>query len=769
MNNLLEPVTESGNPVEERLKNADSGRQLFEALRQADEISQQNRTVVQAMIDGAPPYDPVALELSGAGYRYNINHGEGSALLEAALTSYTDLMDSVESLIQVKLPPNIGDSSSRVDMQDVIAEEFTSMVKDWPEFDANYQRLVTEMNTHGIGWAFFPHDEDWKWQPEGLDNTLIPRQTMATEEAIEVLIVRKPTPVHRLYKHIADETLAADLGWDVDEVKKQLVRTTRSKTDMRGWAGEWARLQRELKNNDLWVGHADAQQCTLLHAWVREFDGTYSHYIFNDELGEFLYKKRGRFQNANNAFVSFTNTISPNGTYHGTRGLAYRAFPIIQAMNRLRCAILDGTQISNTLYLQPKDNASMEEAPLLVNGPLAYLSSDFEFADVKFQNPARESLEVVRELGGLVNSNTPTYRSNSVNAGGEKTKYEVMASQELDSALSVTAVNMFYRAWAKLVKEMFRRTVAIGGSSKDFPEVKEFFSRCNERGVPAEVIKKVRCVTPMKAIGSGSVSARMVAFDEAMQLIGSFDEAGRRNVVRDRIAARMGRETADRYLPRAENPRPVIDVKIAELENAALRAGNPVEVLEGEDHFTHCESHFEAILEAEAVWEKLRQESNLDFEQLVPELEFVTRALDHVGQHIPLTGFDKRREADHAAFRKAYQNAKGRLENFLSMYQRYLRDNRRQSADELPDKGAQAGAPGSAAPVVDPQTGLTAQQAQELKYEAIKKEQRIAALREEAQVKLGLNAQEIEQRLAAKRAEADIKAASEISKLSNNK
>lgn len=756
MTNELKPMPEKGAPPEERLLDAASARKIYVSLYGADELSQQNRAVVQSMIDGAPPYDPDALTLSGAGYRYNFNDGRGASMLESALTSYTDLMDSVDTLVRVKLPMSAGDSTQRGEMQDVIAEEFSVMVKSWPEFDAYYQRLVTEMNTHGVGIAYFPKVGCWKWEPIGLDDMVFPRQTAATEEAVDVCALRRNMLVHKLYACIKDEDSASKSGWDVEEVRKQIVRASRNSDDMRGWFGEWARIQRELKNNDINTSYVVSQEVSLVHMLVREYDGTYSYYILGERTGEFLYKKRGFYKNATNAFVFFMNTVSQNGTLHGVRGMAYRMFPKIQAGNRLLCSVLDGTQISNTLFLQPDDGAAMDEPPLTVNGPIGFIAPKFRPADVKFSNPAKDSIPVMDMLNNLTVSSTPTFRSSEVTTGGEKTKYQVQAEQELGAALSVSAINMFYRSWGRLVSEMFRRVQEARSGDSYFPEVRDFYKRCAERGIEASMIKAVARVVPAKAVGAGSVSARMVAFDEAMQLKGSFDEVGRRNVVRDRLSARFGQEVADRYLPRVENPRPVIDEKIAELENGALRNGQQVVVLEGENHFVHAQIHLNAVAEATHRWEQARRDSQLDFESLVPELQFVTFALEHVAAHIEPMALDDSRVAEYKAARQGYQNFKGVLDGFLAMYQRYLRDNRRQSADEIPDDPNAVG--GQAPAQISPEVQ------QKMMEEQQKHELKIQQLREMGDVKLGLTAAEIQQRMEARKMEADIKAAAALAK-----
>ena len=133
----LIPLPESGKvKSNDRLASVQAALSLYEKLRTADELSAMNRSTVQAMLDGAAPYDNATLVASGAGFRHNLNFGEGAAILESALAAYTDLVDSVEYLASVKLPPAAGDATSRNEVEEVIAEEFHRLVRGWPEFDS---------------------------------------------------------------------------------------------------------------------------------------------------------------------------------------------------------------------------------------------------------------------------------------------------------------------------------------------------------------------------------------------------------------------------------------------------------------------------------------------------------------------------------------------------------------------------------------------------------------------------------------------------------
>jgi hypothetical protein len=115
-------------------------------------------------------------------------------------------------------------------------------------------------------------------------------------------------------------------------------------------------------------------------------------------------------------------------------------------------------------------------------------------------------------------------------------------------------------------------------------------------------------VTPLKAVGYGSSQARLLAYNEFMQMLPMLDETGRANVIRDRIAVRVGYDQVDRYAPPSAVPQRLpVDAKIAELENDSMQGGRGVTVQPGENHAVHLQIHasdavqFLAALEQNSV------------------------------------------------------------------------------------------------------------------------------------------------------------------------
>ncbi|HAW74923.1 MAG TPA: hypothetical protein DCW74_04205, partial [Alteromonas australica] len=349
----LASLDEKGKPFKSRLKDVKSALSIFENLRKADEGSSANRARVDAMFDGASPYNATRLAASGQGLKTNLNFGEAQRLLDISLSAYVDLYSSLERLVEVK--GTEGEASEISPMEDIVAEEITHLLRSWPEFHSNYLRLCNTFIKHGVGVTYFDTPDDWRFRVGSFADILIPRQTPSSEDMIDVAVGRRQYHLHELFAFIKNEDAAARVGWDVDEVKRVIMKN--ANTNGRGGSdqySDWEALQQELKNNDIHTGYQNPT-VSVLHFWVREMDGSISHYICAENKPEnFLYQKISRYEKPEHAYVMFTYGVGSNGTYHSVRGLGHRVFNHIQTSNRLRCQMIDGAMLASAVMIQPE-------------------------------------------------------------------------------------------------------------------------------------------------------------------------------------------------------------------------------------------------------------------------------------------------------------------------------------------------------------------------------------------------------------------------------
>lgn len=627
-NDDLLTLSETGKPPKTRISDQSGLFSIYQQLYLADEQGARDRARIMDMFDGAAPYDPVVLRRLGQSYRANLNFGEAAADLEKALTSYNDLVTSVDRLVNVKT--RFGDESQREEYASIIAEEFTRLVtKDWSSFYFKQQLLSYYFVSQGLGIAYFEDERNWQWTVCPIGDFFIPRGTPATEDKVEIACIRRIFLVHELFQYIENPKIAEQAGWNVDAVRKAIRDAT---TTFPSDGLNWEELQRQLKANDLYFAHVRAKEVHVVHYYVREFDGTYSHAIgLRNGSGDFLFKKLNRFKSVSEAFHIFTYGVG-NGLYHSIRGLGYKIFPHIQMTNRLRCAMADGAMLQTSVLLQPQSAEDVSKMTMAYSGPLSFLPPGLNVVQTQFPNLAANVQPIVNEMAMVRQSNTGSYRTlMDAPSGNPRTATEVEAQVANEAVLTTNSMNLFYVPWGRLLREQFRRlqrdTWVPGEEGSD--EAKRFRNRLEERGVPWGAVKAVYDVDAVKAVGLGSPGARLAAFNEFMQMLPRFDELGQVNAIRDRVAARVGYDQVDRYLPNpnVKNRIPA-DAKIAELENGAMQAGRRVTVMPNENHAIHLAVH---LSETQPIVQAVQ---NKEIEDKQAVMTFLTMMYEHSNEHL---------------------------------------------------------------------------------------------------------------------------------------
>lgn len=672
----LEGLDEKGKPAKERLKDVTAALGIYSVLLKADEKSSVNRTRIDSMFDGEAPYKESQLKASGQGLKTNLNFGEGQRLLDISLSAYVDLYSSLQCLVDVCSKGY--ERSEALEKEAIVAEEITGMFRRWPEFHSSYLRLCTQFIKHGVGIAYFDSPEDWKFRVGGFSDILIPRQCNASEEAIDVAVGKRSYQLHELYNFIKNEEVAKKVGWNVDEVKRVMVSNVRTDSRDGTSTSNYEQLQAEIKNNDIYTGIQNPT-VEVLHFWVRELDGSVSHYLAAKESPkEFLYKKVSKYETPEQAYIFFTYGVGSNGTYHSIRGLGQRIFSHVQTSNRLRCQQIDGAMLSSAVMIQPENQRSLDELSFTFYGAYAVMSPDVNIIEKAIPNLSTAVQPALQDLSQQLALNTDTVSTYGPEQSSPyKNKMQVVADMDVATRISGSTLNLFYASWTRLMREMVRRVVQAKRPDK---AITDFYRRCEERGVEKQFIKNLDLdkTKAVRSVGSGSAANRLVALRELQGIAGQFDDVGRRNLTRDIVSTRVGHDLADRYVPAEQEERQPVDAKIAYLENQQLSAGQAVPVMSEEMHGLHLQMHLPALQQIiEAV----------DTGQMAPEqaLPALQSFYQHIGETAQQAAGDPALGSLVAQAQQILQYAEEHLNNTMKALEKQQRD----AAQAGPQEGQQ--------------------------------------------------------------------------------
>ena len=252
---------------------------------------------------------------------------------------------------------------------------------------------------------------------------------------------------------------------------------------------------------------------------------------------------------------------------------------------------------------------------------------------------------------------------------------QVVSDMDVATRISGATLNLFYSSWNRLMREMVRRVVQ---SKKQDGAVKDFYSRCEKRGIDAEFIKKldVERTKAVRSIGSGSLANRLTSLRELQGISGQFDDVGRRNLTRDVVSTRVGHDLADRYVPADVESRPAVDTKIAVLENNLLQQGQPVPVVGNELHGQHLQVHVPLLQQLiEGI-----DAGQVDPQQALPALQAFYQ---HISETAQFAAGDPALEGLVSQTNQVLQYAEEAINNTMKALEKIQRDQA-QAAEEQP-------------------------------------------------------------------------------------
>lgn len=650
-------MDESGDVPEARLSKSSSLRSIFKRLRDDDDSRAQNRAMIQELRDGAPPHDDKELEDAGQADTTNLNFDGAEQQAERAKAPYYKLIQSAEKLMTA--PTTYGPEEDRNEFSDVLAEEITRTIRNQPQFTFQAEQLVDKFVWDGVGIGHWPDEMDWRWRSSGLGKFYFPVSATPCEDDLEIACCVEEYTVTRLYHIIRDPEKARTDGWCVEAVEKAIRDAT---TNVDGF-NDWEKLIEEIKNNDLGVSNR-TPMVRLVNGWVKEFDGSVSHYLTTeDDQGteKFIYCGRQKYKSMSEAFVIFPYGIGTNTKLHGIRGLGKKIYSFEQQRNRSLGRMIDIGNLSSALMLQPQDEESLANVGMQFFGNTAVIDPNVKVVQYTAPDLQRSVMPVLQEMERLRNDRVAGYSSDNVFDGDQrKTKGEVMAHLEQSAQLSDSALDLFYGPFERLLRQTVRRMIRRTYVPQDpgGREIQEMHLRLVKRGVPLEALYQidVKAIRVVRAIGAGSAAAKTISLQRISDLRPRMDDVAQATLDRELAVDAVGYAQADIFFPRNKEKRTTADTNIATLENFVLQSGKEIPVLPSDRHLAHAREHIKPLMEDF----DLVQQGQMTFSDMAQQDRLLYQ---HAAGHVDLVAGDPVAVDEASSLRQMLQQIGEVIEN----------------------------------------------------------------------------------------------------------
>jgi hypothetical protein len=555
------------------------------------------RSRVNGLVDGNPPYRMSDLLKAGRAEACNVNWGTARGYLEGAAGAFYDLFSEAPGFMEIR--SGYGTPEEREQWSNDISAEVDHALRESPVWDYEMSLAIDNLILHGCGPMLF--EDAWKPLPKAFlcGDLKVPEFSKSDTTYWDAAMVQATYFPPELYAFIEDRKVAESVGLNVDFTRRVIANAM----GLRNQAGrmyEWEFYQQELKNNSLSY-YDEPRVCRVCHVFWREFDGRITQAIVERDTTtgvgtEFLYRRVGRYNNWNNVVHPLYFDHGNGGYHHSVTGLGVKMFGAMEYENRLLCNQADKA-FSPKILFKPTSAEARQKFELATYGEFGVLPKGMDAVQQPVAGLLDDGIKLHQLLSGVVSSNLSSYRQQMPvpKEGNPPTKWQKQYEAALQSALSKTQFNRFYKQLDTLYREIYRR---LSDPNNPDEMAKDFLARCLDRGVPMEALGRVEYVGAARVVGQGSAFMRKAAIDSLFMVAGSLPEEGRSNLLADKVAAEAGQAAVLRYYPRKQPETASDQVSEATQWVGVMRAGVPTVIASSQNAVVYASVFMGAAVEA---------------------------------------------------------------------------------------------------------------------------------------------------------------------------
>jgi len=720
-----------------KFNDASQVEQICADLRLADYPRALNRTRINNLFNGVPPFE------DDEANKVNVNPLTGTVMSHDARAQFYGAFLRPGKYFDLKL--DIGAKHKRGNYSHIITEEMNKVMKDSKSYFETFRSKFAMDVLHGIGPSAWRNRDIWRPDAIAIEDIGIPSSTLLTMENLPFFYVYREFTVPELLRMVNRTNKSP--GWNMELVDKLIEWVDKETTALMSdaWPDAWMpekRAERAKGDGGFYASdRVPTINCFDFYFWNDE-DGVegWNRRMILDSWSEpqasgggvsmafdsskdfmrrqFLFNP-GKKKYADNLseLVTFQfadlSAVAPF-RYHTVRSLGFLVYGVCHLQNRMFCRFNESAFEATLNYLRvnSQDDADRALKIDLMNRGIIDKSVEFVKQQDRWQVNAALIESAMGENRRIVESNTSSYTAqpqDGSSGGSRKTKFQVMAEINQTTALVQSAFNQAYFYQKDEYKEIARRFLR---RNSDDIDVLKFRANCLRKGVPESCLKFEACeIFPTQVMGAGNKTAEMAISEQLLQMRNLFDPEPQREILRDITFNLTGDASKSaRWVP--DQPVRVTDaVHDAELTIGTLMSGGHVSLKTGMNHKEYATTllgNLQLMIQKNMKAGGMATQKEIEGYQAIAQL---------VSQHLQILAQDKEEKAFLADAGKLL----AKLMNEVRAFAQRLQEQQKKAQQ------AQGGDGGEAAAKVQGQVAMTKVKVQgkqaELKQKLTAKEQ----------------------------------------------
>lgn len=673
-------------------------------LRLADYPRSRNRTRINALFNGVPPFDETQARENGV--NINVNPLGGTVMAHDARAQFANAFLRPGRFFDSKT--DYGPKHKRGIYSNIVTEQMNRKMKRSMKYFETFRSKFAMDVLHGIGPAAWRNSDLWAPDAIGIEDIGIPANTLLNMENLPFFYIYRSFTLPEIIK--LTNRACKEPGWNMELVGKLIEWVDKETQALMGtnWPEVWSpeKTAERIKGDggfyssdqvptincfDFYFWNDDDKvegwnRRMILDAWSEpQSTGGGVAMNFDNEKefarNQFLFNpKKRKYASKLSELVTFQfadlSAVAPF-RYHSVRSLGYLVYGVCHLQNRMFCRFNEAAFEASMNYLRVNsvDDADRALKIDLLNRGVIDKSVEFVKQADRWQVNASLIEMAMNENRRIIETNASSYTQQPGNGSGgdRKTKFQVMAEIQQTTALVQSAFNQAYRYQESEYVEIFRRFCKKDSCDID---VREFRAACLKQGVPEKALcEDYWDIEPTQVMGAGNKTMEMSIAEQLLSMRNLFDPEPQREILRDVTFAITGDASkAGRWVP--DEPVKVTDsVHDAQLASGTLMQGLPVSLKTG---MNHREYVITLIGNLQMLVQKAQQAGGMATQQ---QIEGFAAIAQLAAQHLQILAQDK----EEKAFVAEAQKTIAKLMNFVKAFAQRLQEQQQK------DKQAGAG------------------------------------------------------------------------------
>jgi hypothetical protein len=607
---------------EMRFTKAQSVENIVWQMKLADIPRANNRTLIDLLYNGSPPY--TERQVLQNSIQVNYNDLSGTKITQDAQGQYSQAVFSPAQYFSVRA--DRGPKHMRDEWSETITKGLRRAMKRGLKANSyreNLRNVFAQLVLHGSAAMLWQDSEKWCPQMQAIADVQVPSGTFLTMDNLSYFAVYRRYTATRLYEMTHGPVV--DPGWNIDVanscIKWALEQYGQTMTTDYIYNPE--RVQEDFKSDG---GLYNSDAVPTVNCWdfyCLEDEGDESGWkrrivldapsigsdtkpdqkitadvknILNDR-GQFLYTSGDRnYASKLSEIVHFQfadgSVVAPF-RYHSVRSLGWLLYSVCHIQNRLRCALTEAAFEACLQYFRVSSSDEMQRAIKvnLINKGVIPDGVNFVGAQERWKVDANLLESVMNLNSRIIADNSTAYTKNfgyGESQSVDKTATQISAEVGAASQLLGSMLEQFY-GYQEFQDQEIARRFCIPNSSD--PDVREFRLYCLSHGVPEELLNSDAWdINHERIMGSGNSQLAMQQAQAIMSQYPLLDPSGQRIALRKFMFAHTSdAETTELLVP--SQPKTTTDsTHDAQLAAASLLLSVPMGLKEGVSHSEYAAS-----------------------------------------------------------------------------------------------------------------------------------------------------------------------------------